>query len=236
MRHSLFTLAVVAAALVPGALRAQATNQLNDAILVGTVDPAALGIKPQPVFGLYVSGHDDYLSSLGFGAGVGALRLISSVDQWLRTSFGAGYALGIAHDIPHVGTVTAGTDAEIGYTSSVVAKSNWAIGTRLALPIGIRWGSIGRVSVAPYLIPYVELGSQARFEGAPAGCADIPGQYSCTDFRSVGQRPTNAAGLGYGLHVTVGRLTLEGAYRDTQYPGRQLHGATVGASLSFPQP
>ncbi|HKO15242.1 MAG TPA: hypothetical protein VJU87_03330 [Gemmatimonadaceae bacterium] len=241
MRRSLQTLAIAAAmsaaaAILPAPASAQATP-LNDGILIGTVDAAALGLAPQPVFGLYATSRSNYLTSLAFGAGPGTLRLISSVDQWIRSSFGVGYAVGLGtRAIPYVGTFTLGTDAELGYTSRLVAQSNWAVGSRLAMPIGLRWGREGLFSVAPYVMPYVELGSQTLFEGIPAGCSYLPSQYSCSDVHSLGQHLTRSAGMGVGLHVTLWRLTVEGAYRDTRYPGRQLGGATVGASLSFREP
>lgn len=168
----------------------------NPALWQATPDGAALGSASRGFVEAGLTDKDNtWLGSVGFELGGGMLRASYGQRNIYHGSPYRDYALGYARQITEqqlgiVGSWSTGVDFTAAYQTAPLWYGN-ARAARLALPVSLRLGSPSRISLAPYVVPYAELGhatilNAQNFSGAR----------------------TYSAGLGVGAELTVWRLGL----------------------------
>jgi hypothetical protein len=85
---------------------------------------------------------------------------------------------------------------------------------RLSIPLSLRWGSPSRLSIAPYVAPYGEIGRETAYQATNCApdlfCSYVP----------AGLSATHALGMATGLQLTAWRVSFEIGLRDL--PRRQF--------------
>jgi hypothetical protein len=208
--HRLAAVLFVLMSASASTLSGQARNA-NDALRKLTVDAVALGDTGRAFTELEfvnVPG-ETWLTTAGFRLGAGALRASYGWGNNQERVYGLGYARPIAQrDLGYFGTLTAGLDAYGAYHTSSFDSYN-SRAARLAIPLSIRWGSPSRLSFAPFIAPYAEMGRAGLVSGS---CAYS--QPSCTDPLRFAPGQTRAAGLGAGAELTLWRIAFDMSFRN----------------------
>jgi hypothetical protein len=199
----------------------QQAGVVNPALRATTVDAAALG-APEGGFLQYSMGDSfDYNAAAGFAFLGGSLRA-SYQHAYQQRGYGLGYARTVAlRDFGVLGTGAVGVDAFGAYMTSPNEGSSR--GARFSIPLSLRWGSPSRLSVAPYVAPFVDFGRSAYLSFA---CSDV----ACP--QSLSARTT---GLAAGLQINAWRLGLNLELRNTGslHDELQHYRFTTGVRIRF---
>jgi hypothetical protein len=218
---------------IPASLSAQ---RPNDARLLSTISPAALG---QPVgisVGLSTLNTDGNLGVADIAIGPGALRLIGAHPSRFE-SYGLGYAAPVGtRRLARFMSTTLGGELSLGYFGTRNPKSSFVVGNatslnaHLALPLSFRFGVADYLSFTPYVAPYAEVGSAPTGYWTPMFCNVGT---TCESFIYSNHYRTTAMGTALGMRLTAWRFGLDAAYGDM--PRYAAHGqsTTVALSLRF---
>lgn len=203
----------------------------NNALQKLTVDAVALGDTGRAFTELeLVNSPERWLTTAGLRLGGGALRASYGWGNNQERIYGLGYARPLAQgDLGYFGTLTTGLDVYGAYHTSSFDPYN-SRAARLAIPLSIRWGSPSRVSLAPFLAPYAEIGRAGMTSGT---C--VYTQPSCTDPFRFAPGQTRAAGLGAGAELTLGRVGFDVGFRNVWMRRSALYGdqMSLGARIRF---
>lgn len=199
-------LIAVATYAMPATAIGQSFGRWNSALTEHTADAAALGMGGRGFFQYGVNDYDGYTAEAGLGTLGGMLRASYS-HSYTRSIWGLGYARMLAaKDARKVGTFGVGMDLS-GAMDFRQRASAAARAARLSIPLSLRWGSPSRLSIAPYVAPYGEIGREMSYR---LDCAEA---FSCSAV-PVGNFGTHAFGLGSGVELTAWRVSLEMGLRD----------------------
>ena len=203
-RILLTTVAILAFVLAHSVRGQSWFRESNPALSQHTIDPAALGEAPAAFVQYGLPDNLGWSAMTGFRFGGGVLRT-SFTNGWKLRAVGLGYARTlVSKQLGPFGTFASGVDLAAGYNTAYgTATGDRA--ARLSLPLSIRRGSPSRLSIAPFVAPYAEVGSRG---------AQTPDCETCFTFTRTGLFPTRASGLGAGVELTAWRLSLEVAQRD----------------------
>ena len=220
----LTTMAVYA---IPATAKCQSFGQWNPALTSHTVDAAALGTGGRGFLEYGITDSYGYTAEAGLGTWGGMLRAMHA-HSYSQSVWGLGYARMLAaKDAGKLGTWGAGVDV----TGAMDFRERAAIAARaarLSIPLSLRWGSPSRLSIAPYVAPYGEIGREMIYR---LGCDQ---DFYC-GVAPVGIRGTHAFGLASGVQLTAWRVSLEMGLRDlpkTRY-GYTDYKLGVGLRLRF---
>lgn len=196
----------------------------NPALRATTVDAAALG-APGGGFLQYSMGDKfDYNAAGGFAFLGGSLRA-SYQHAYQQRGYGLGYArTAVQRDFGMLGTGAVGVDVFGAYMTSPIEGSSR--GARFSIPLSLRWGSPSRLSVAPYVAPFVDFGREAYLSPA---CSD----FACPlQSQSISARST---GLAAGLQINAWRLGLNLELRNAGSLHQELqhYRFTTGVRIRF---
>jgi len=223
MRPSLATLSLLAALCLPAATYAQLSTY-NDARLLSTLNPAALG---QPV-GLSLGlssvvdqGVNGNLLVGDVSLGVGALRVIAA-HPFRFEAYGLGYGAPIVtRAFTSLASLTLGADAMVGYYGERHPKYSSYVGNgtsldaRVALPVALRLGSTTWLSLTPYIAPYAEVGAAPMGSWMDNGTPCFPSFESANcRFLYSGHYRSHAFGTALGARLTAWRLGIDLGYGD----------------------
>ena len=226
-RASTSLLIAMAICAAPATARTQSFGVWNSALTSHTVDAAALGTSGRAFLEYGISDAYGYTAEAGLGTLGGMLRA-TYAHSYSQSLAGLGYARMLAaKNSGKLGTWGAGVDATVSmdfHQPAAIASR----AARLAIPLSLRWGSPSRLSIAPYVAPYGEIGREMTYRlNCDQGffCGGGP----------VGNVGTHAFGLAAGLQLTAWRLSLEMGLRDI--PKREFGSTTykfgTGLRLSF---
>jgi hypothetical protein len=198
------SIALLACALGSRAQGQQWFTQYNPALSQQTIDPAALGEAPAAFVQYGLPDNLGWTAMTGFRFGGGVLRT-SFTNAWKLRAVGLGYARTLASkQLGPFGTLASGVDLAAGYNTAYgTATGDRAV--RLSLPVSIRWGSPSRLSIAPFVAPYAEMGSRGYIR---------PDCETCFTSSRGGLLPTRSTGLTVGAELTLWRMSVEVAQRD----------------------
>lgn len=200
----LTTLGVVA---LPGCAHGQSYGRWNSVFTEHTADGAALGTPGSGFFEYGTSDKYGYTVQAGIASLGGMLRATYS-HSYRQTIGGVGYArILAAKDAGKLGIWGAGVDVSgaVDFYERAALASRAA---RLAIPLSLRWGSPSRLSIAPYVAPYSEIGRETSYQLTSCDqgvfCRALP----------AGLDNTHALGIASGLQLTAWRLSFEVGLRD----------------------
>ena len=155
----LTTLGVVA---LPVSAHGQSYGRWNSVFTEHTADAAALGSSGRGFLEYGTSDKFGYTAQAGIATLDGMLRVTYS-HSYRQTIAGLGYARMLAtKDAGKLGTLGAGVDLSAAmdfYERSALASR----AARLSIPLSLRWGSPSRLSIAPYVAPYGEVGRETSY-------------------------------------------------------------------------
>jgi hypothetical protein len=198
--------AALAILTVSGPAHAQRFGNPNAALPPSAADPAALGSGDRGFLRLSAGDNVSWMVGAGIGMAGGMLRA-SYGEGNLDRFIGIGYARRVfGKSLGTFGTFISGLDVAAGYDANKYLDYA-PRAAKLAIPLSLRWGSPSRVSLAPYVAPYAEIGRAIQLH---ARCE----QFSCTGPISYSNDLTHAAGLGIGFEMTAWRFGLEAGVRD----------------------
>ena len=175
----------------------------NPALQQSTVDAAAIGDVGRGFFEYSIGDEVDWNASSGLALAGGMLRA-----SYARGHTHHIYALGYARPLTQTslgffGTLGTGVDLTGAFDDNTTTfyKSR---AVRLAIPLSLRWGSPSRLSLAPYVAPYAELG---RTEVFTLNCQ--PSAAGCTRPYTLAPGQTRSVGLGAGFELSAWRLAFD---------------------------
>jgi len=206
-RASTILLTAMAIYAIPATASGQSFGRYNPALTEHTPDATALGTPGRGFFEYGVSDAFGYTTEAGIGTLGGMLRA-SYAHSARRSIWGLGYARMLAaKDAGKLGTLGAGVEVS-GAMDFYEPASTAARAARLSIPLSLRWGSPSRLSIAPYVAPYGEIGRETAYKPVPCDpdlfCSYVP----------AGLAPTHAFGLATGLQLTAWRVSFEIGLRD----------------------
>lgn len=206
-RAAAILLSAMAIYALPTTANCQSFGRWNPALTSNTPDAAALGTPGRGFFEYGMSDAFGYTAEAGIGTLGGMLRGTYS-HSYTRSVWGLGYARMLAaKDAGKLGTWGAGIDVsgamDFHPRSAVASRA-----ARLSIPLSLRWGSPSRLSIAPYVAPYGEIGRETSYQ--QTNCDE--GLF-CT-FVPAGLSPTHALGLAAGVQLTAWRVSFEMGLRD----------------------
>jgi hypothetical protein len=179
-------------------------QQTNPALSQHTIDPAALGEAPAAFVQYGLPDDLGWSAMAGVRFGGGVFRT-SFKNGWHSRVVGLGYARTLAtKGLGPFGTLASGVDLAAGYNTAY-GSATADRAARLSLPFSIRWGSASRLSFAPLLAPFTEIGSRGF---------DRPDCETCFSWTRAGLLPTRSTGLTAGAELTAWRTSFEVAQRD----------------------
>jgi len=212
---------------IPARANGQSFGRWNPALTSYTPDAAALGERGRGFVEYAIGENIGYTAEAGVGTWGGMLRG-TYAHSYSQTVWGLGYARMLGtRDGGKLGTFGAGVDLSgaMDFRRQAAAASRAA---RLSGPLSLRWGSPSRLSIAPYVAPYAEIGREMLYQ------LNCDQDFFCTvaPVRIVG---THAFGLASGLQLTAWRVSFEIGLRDL--PGREFghtnYRAGAGLRLRF---
>ena len=222
---------VVSALALPAIGSAQG---LNDARLLSTLSPAALGLPTGLSVGVSTLDHSmsGALAISDIRIGPGALRLVGARPSRFE-GYGIGYALALTSDTLATGVTTiVGGDLSLGYLGTHVPKNDYIIGNgtsmnaHLAVPVALRIGAADHFSLTTYLAPYAEVGAAPSGYWTPLACNMFT---PCARFTYSDHYRTTAAGATLGARLTIWRIGVDAAAGDVS----RLRGTAASAALTF---
>ena len=191
---------------IPMSANCQSFGKWNSVLTEQTADAAALGTPGRGFFEYGTNGAFGNTAAAGIETFGGMLRATYS-HSYSQTVWGLGYARMLAaKDAGKLGTLGAGVDL----TGAMDVRQQAAMASRaarLSIPLSLRWGSPSRLSIAPYIAPYGEVGRETAYRLIQCGdllCNTAP----------AGLMQTHAFGLASGVQLTAWRLSLEIGLRD----------------------
>jgi len=213
-------------AAIPARTEGQFVRRSNPVLTWQTPDAAALDTTGRGFLEYGTGGETlGYTAEAGIGTRIGMLRAIYA-HSYSQTVWGVGYARMLATaDAGKLGTLGAGID--VGAAMDFRQRSALASrAARVSIPLSLRWGSPSRLSIAPYVAPFGEIGRTVSYQ--LAGCD--------TGFCSVvpaGLVQTRGLGLASGVQLTAWRLSFEIGLSDLPRTEFGYSGYHVGAGLRF---
>lgn len=196
----------------------------NPALTEETPDAAALGTRGRGFLQYGTSDTFGYTAEAGIGTLGGMLRG-TYAHSYKRAIWGLGYARMLAaKDAGKLGTWGAGVDVSgaMDFYQPAALASRAA---RLSIPLSLRWGSPSRLSIAPYVAPYGEIGRETSYQAVNCDqdlfCSYVPAALA----------QTRALGIASGVQLTAWRLSLEIGVRDLPKTQRGYTDYKVGMGL-----
>ena len=204
----------------------QSFGTWNPALTYHTVDASALGTDGRGF--IEYSTSDDLGRTLAGGVGLwGGMFRATYAKSYSQTNAGLGYGrmLAVANG-GKAGTLGVGVDlfGAMDFRQRAGMASRAA---RVSIPLSLRWGSPSRLSIAPYVAPYGEIGRATRYQSTACG----EGMFCNWEPTSLFQ--THALGVATGVQLTAWRLSMELGLRDL--PRRQFGNTEykLGAGLRW---
>jgi hypothetical protein len=207
----------------------QSIARSNPALTAHVSDAGALDTSGRAFFQYGTGENLGYTTAAGIRTWGGMLRATYS-HSYLQTVWGVGYARMLAaKDAGRLGTLGAGVDL----TGAMDFRQRAAVASRagsLAIPLSLRWGSPSRLSIAPYVAPYAEIGRATTYQ--PTNC-DQSG-FFCS-YVPAGLVQTHAFGLESGVQLTAWRLSFEFGVKDMSHTalGYSRYQGGAGLRLRF---
>lgn len=242
MRRAIVTVSLLAGLLAPAVGHAQLTSY-NDAQLLTTLNPAALGQRVGVSVGISSvvdRGVNGNLFVGDIALGVGALRVIAAHPLRFE-AYGLGYGAPIvAHVFAPLASISLGADATVGYYGERHAKYSMYIGNgtslnaRLSLPVALRVGSTNWLSLTPYVAPYAEGGLAPSGSWTDNGvpCTSLSFGDNCRFLYSDHHR-SSSFGTALGVRLTAWRVGLDIGYGDFSRQSFDRVPVTMAASVRF---
>lgn len=200
----LTTMGIVA---LPARAHSQSYGRWNPALTSQTVDAASLGTSGRGFLEYGVTDAYGYTAEAGLAALGGMLRA-TYAHSYSQSVAGLGYARMLAaKDVGKLGMWGLGVDlsAAMDFHDRAAVASRAA---RFSIPLSLRWGSPSRLSIAPYVAPYGEIGRETSYQPTACDqglfCSYVPGALT----------NTHAFGLASGVQLTAWRVSLEMGLRD----------------------
>jgi hypothetical protein len=189
------------------AVSAQLSGVQSGLVNFAPIDGAALGDTRLASVGVFL-GESATMIGGGGGVGGGALRAYTGLPtingSGFRMALGAGYARTFASRElagPFRGTIGGELRAAFRRNTSTMGAAG------LALPIGLTAGNPAGWSFGLYAAPYAESATLPRYV-YPTGCS-----FNCSYVRS-GRSVTNAVGVGTGLRLSLGHVSVSAMVHD----------------------
>lgn len=227
-RAGIILLTAIAIDALPTTAHCQSYGRWNSVFTEHTADAAALGSSGRGFLEYGTSDKFGYTAQAGIATLGGMLRVTYS-HSYRQTIAGLGYARMLAtKDAGKLGTLGAGVDlsgAMDFYEHSALASR----AARLSIPLSLRWGSPSRLSIAPYVAPYGEVGRETSYR--LSSCSE--GVF-CSAFPAALDN-THAFGLASGVQITAWRASVAIGLRDlprTRF-GQTDYKLGVGLRLRF---
>jgi len=224
------SIAVTVAALPSAAF----TQAPNNAQLLSTLSPAALGLPTGLSVGISTLGHSlsGTLAIGDIGIGPGALRLLGARPSRFE-GYGIGYALPLASHVVTTGVRTiVGGDLSLGYLGTHLPKNDYIVGNatsmnaHLAIPLSLLIGAPDHLSFSPYMAPYAEVGAAPSGYWTPVACDMFS---PCARFTYSDHYRTAGLGAAVGARLTMWRIGLDAAAGDVS----RLRRSTASAALTL---
>lgn len=206
-RAGTILLTIMGIVALPARAHSQSSGRWNPVLTEHTADATALGTPGRAFLQFGTNDLFGRTAEAGIGTLDGMLRATYS-HSYSQTVWGLGYARMLAaYDAGRLGTWGAGVDL----TGAMDFRQRAAFASRaarLSIPLSLRWGSPSRLSIAPYVAPYGEIGRETRYQ--PTVCSDEP----FCNWAPVGLFQTRALGIASGVQLTAWRTSFEIGLRD----------------------
>ena len=205
-RAGIILMTTMAIYALPTTANGQSYGKWNPVFTEQTVDAEALGTRGRGFFEYATSDYYSNTAAAGIGA-LGGMFRVTYAHSYTQTVWGLGYARMLAaKDAGKVGTLGMGVD----FSAAMDLRQQAALASRAArmsIPLSLRWGSPSRLSIAPYIAPYGEIGRATAYH--PIACGDL-----LCNTAPAGLFQTHALGIASGVQLTAWRLSLEVGLRD----------------------
>jgi len=180
----------------------QSVRRSNPALTTHTSDAASFDTSGRAFLQYGTGDNQGYTAEAGIATWGGMLRAIYA-NSYSQTVGGIGYARMLtARDAGKLGTWGLGFDLsgamDFRHRPGVASRA-----ASLSIPLSLRWGTPSRLSIAPYVAAYGEIGRETAYR--PANCD--PNLF-CS-YVPAGLEQTRVLGMESGLQLTVWRLGMQ---------------------------
>jgi len=227
-RTGIILLIAIAVSAIPARADCQSIPRWNPALSAHVSDAGALDTSGRGFFQYGTGENLGYTSAAGIGTWGGMLRATYS-HSYSQTVWGAGYARMLAaKDAGKFGTLGVGVDL----SAAMDFRQRAAVASRagsLSIPLSLRWGSPSRLSIAPYVAPYAEVGRATMYQ--LTNCD----QSGFCSFVPAGLIQTHAFALESGVQLTAWRLSFDFGVKNMPNPalGYSRYQGGAGLRLRF---